>query len=130
MLPDRDLAFLTERWPDHELAEEAGGVAVVLHEYVMPPGFEPQTVDLLLRLPFGYPDSKPDMFWVAPGVVLHGQAPEATQVSETYLGRTWQRFSRHLPEGVWRSGLDNLQSYLALIATMLEREANTAPLAA
>jgi hypothetical protein len=40
---------------------------------------------------------------------------------ETYLGRTWQRFSRHLEAGAWRAGTDSLKSFLSLIISELER---------
>jgi hypothetical protein len=123
MLAERDMTCLAERWPGHELHPDSNGVAVILPNYRLPNEFSPNVVEMLLRLPFGFPDSQPDMFWVFPHVTIAGRTPEAATVVEQLLGRAWQRFSRHLPPGVWRPGIDDLQSYLALIATMLEREA-------
>jgi hypothetical protein len=98
---------------------------VVLHEYLLPAGYRPRRVDLLIRLPAGYPDSAPDMFWCDPAVVLErtGGAPEAATASEAYLGRSWQRFSRHLDAGLWQPARDRLQSYLALIRRNLAKGA-------
>jgi hypothetical protein len=123
MLAERDMAYLADRWPDHELHEDGGGVAVILPAFELPPKFGPRVVEMLLRLPFGFPDSQPDMFWVYPHVTIAGHAPAAAQVVEQLLGRPWQRFSRHLAPGVWRPGIDDLQRYVALISTILEREA-------
>ncbi len=122
MLPERDLAFLTEHVPGHRIEADGGLIAVVVPDYLLPAGFLPRTVELLLLIPFGYPDTPLDMFWVAPDVVLHGGPPAAT-CNEVHLGRSWQRFSRHLSQGVWRPGVDGIQSYLALLSTMLSREA-------
>lgn len=130
MLPAPDLAYLKERWPGHTLAQHGTSVAVVLPEFVLPEGFAPQTVDMLLQLPFGFPETAPDMFWVDPGVTLNGHVPPATEVRETVIGRSWQRFSRHLPPGAWKPGVDNLQSWVSLIQTMLSREACTGRAAA
>lgn len=126
--PDRD--YLATRWPDHQVLQDGGGVAVILRAFLLPAAFSPATVDLLLRLPFGFPDTQPDMFWVYPHVLLRGVPPVAASVIEHMHGLAWQRFSRHLPAGVWRPGIDNLQSYVALITTMLEREAGVSRRAA
>lgn len=121
MLADPDQRYLTECWPGHTVSEEGGQIVVVLPDFRVPEGFEPRTVEMLLMLPFGFPETQPDMFWVSPRVTLRGAAPQATEITQQILGRAWQRFSRHLAAGAWRSG-DNLKSWVTLISTMLERE--------
>lgn len=97
---------------------------LVIHEFPMPSGLSPAAVDLMVRLPPGYPDVPPDMFWCAPHVSRDdGGYPVAADVTETHLGRPWQRFSRHLPPGQWRPGTDGLQSYLRLVVRELEKAA-------
>lgn len=123
MLAERDQRYLDERWPNHEVLEDGGQIAVVLQGFRFPDGFAPRRADVLLRLPFGFPDSRPDMFWVEPEVLLYGAPPAASEQREVYLGRTWQRFSRHLQEGQWRPGTDGVQSYVTLLRLMLRREA-------
>ena len=130
MLPERDTAWLDAQWPEHRVGQDGGQVAVVLPDFGLPQGFNPGVVDVLLLAPFGYPDTPLDMFWVAPAVTLHGAMPQAATRNETHLGQTWQRFSRHLPPGIWRPGADGLQSYVALITTMLTREAGSTARAA
>ena len=81
-----------------------------------PAGYDRAEADLLIRLPAGFPDVAPDMWWFAPAVKLPGGATvQATDLTETYLGQEWQRWSRHFQPGQWRSGLDGLESDLALI---------------
>jgi hypothetical protein len=130
MLPEREVAYLAEHWPDAQVSQDGGMVAVVLPQFPFPAGFAPDRADLMLRLPFGFPDAKPDMFWVEPFVTVRGAQPVASEVREVHLGKTWQRFSRHLADQDWRSGVDGLRSYVALINSMLRREAGGEQVAA
>jgi hypothetical protein len=130
MLPEKDMTYLAEHWPGHRIEQDGAQIAVVLPDFRFPPGFQPERGDVLLLLPFGFPDTQPDMFWVDPPVALHGAAPAATEVREQHLGRTWQRFSRHLDASGWRPGTDGLQTYVALLRTRLRLEAGPAEQAA
>ena len=125
MLRTADEEFLERLGFEYEVASEGGLTAVVIKQWRLPPGYEPHEVDLLVRLPPGFPDAQPDMYWCDPPVRLAGSGsyPQAADLFETYLGRTWQRFSRHLPPGAWQPGSDSLESYLALIRTQLARTA-------
>ena len=97
-------------------------ICVVLRGWVLPRGFDKETADLLIRLASGYPDVPPDMWWFDPPIGLsNGGKPRNTGASETHLGRTWQRWSRHLNPGQWRSGVDCLETFLALVQQELER---------
>jgi len=44
-------------------------------------------------------------------------------VTEQYLGRSWQRWSRHFAAGQWQSGVDGLESYIALMRAEFETAA-------
>lgn len=112
----------------YEVSDESGLICVVIKGWSLPAGYEPPTVDLLLRLPPGFPDAQPDMYWCNPPVRVSatGAYPPAADQMEQYLGRTWQRFSRHLAGGAWQPGRDNLASYLALITQGLTRETGAA----
>jgi hypothetical protein len=62
------------------------------------------------------------MWWFDPPVRLaDGTALPATEVMQPMLNRNWQRWSRHFANGQWQSGVDGLESYLALIRRDLER---------
>lgn len=122
MLPAHDMAYVTERAISHSVTAEANMTCVVIREFALPPGFDRSQSDLLLRLSAGYPDVAPDMWWFDPPIKrADGQAIPATEVVEQHLSRRWQRWSRHFSNGQWQSGIDGLESYLALIRRELGR---------
>lgn len=122
MLPPTDAQYLNDRGLAHSVAAEGNMICVVLPKFPLPTGFEQTYSDLLLRLSIGYPDVPPDMWWFDPAIRrADGRVIPATEVVESYLGRRWQRWSRHFAPGQWRSGVDGLESFLALIRRELKR---------
>ena len=74
---------------------------------------------LLLRLPPGFPDATPDMFWVDPPLhTAEGATIPGTESIEQHAGRSWQRWSRHI-QGQWRPGIDNLATYMFYVRRCL-----------
>ena len=121
-LPHSDVNYLNERGLTHQVATESGMTCVVMPQWPLPSGFDRNVSDLLIRLSPGYPDVPPDMWWFSPHVNLkNGKALPATDVVESHLGRSWQRWSRHFNNGQWQSGIDGLESFLALIRQDLVR---------
>lgn len=121
MLPPYDSKYLSERVGNHSVASEANMICVILPSFTLPAGLNPTQSDLLVRISAGYPDVAPDMWWFDPPVArIDGQPIPATQVIERHLGRSWQRWSRHLTPGQWRSGIDGLESFLAIIRRELD----------
>lgn len=122
MLPTNDADYLAERALNHSVAAEANMTCVVFRAFALPVGFDHPQSDLLLRFSAGYPDVAPDMWWFDPPIRRKDGKPiPATDVIEHHLGRSWQRWSRHFGPGQWRSGVDGIQSFLALIRRELER---------
>lgn len=98
-----------------------GWTFVIVHDYPLPSGFLPATVDLLVKLPPSFPDAAPDMFWVKPQVrTATGAAPQGTSM-EPLMGTSWQRFSWHLNPGVWRPGVSTLRDFMRCVRARLER---------
>lgn len=121
-LPANDLKYLEERSIRSTVTTDANMTCLVFDAYQLPPGYDRSQSDLLLRLSPGYPDVPPDMWWFDPPVRLsNGQPVPATDCMEQHLGRSWQRWSRHLGPGQWRPGADCLETFLALIRRELER---------
>lgn len=109
-----------------DVVVDGGFVTLVIHEYPLPAGIEPRSTTLLLRLPPGFPDAAPDMFWVDPPVRGPGGAAiPGTESSQTFLDRTWQRWSRHI-QGQWRPGVDNLATYLAYVRRCFDQASGRA----
>jgi hypothetical protein len=103
--------------PDRaQLHQEPGGwLFLVISNYELPAGFQPNRVDLLLKLPPSFPDAAPDMFWVYPSVnAPSGCVPRASS-PEPLLGKAWQRFSWHLASGAWKPGISTLRDYLRCV---------------
>ena len=123
-LPASDMKYLAERGIEHRVSLEANMICVVLPNFTLPGGLDRARSDLLLRLNAGYPDVAPDMWWFDPPIRrADATMIEATQAMENHLGRIWQRWSRHFNAGQWRSGIDGLESFLALIRKELQRNA-------
>ncbi len=124
MLPNEDRAFLSRAFPGFSDQAENQMWCVVLPGFRLPEGLTDPTSDLLLRLAPGYPDIPPDMWWFSPAVCrIDGRCIVQTEVHERYLGRIWQRWSRHLPPGAWRPGIDGIEGYLALVRSELRAAA-------
>jgi E2/UBC family protein E len=121
-LPDSDTTYLTDRAIPHEVITDGGMTCVVFPGWRLPVGYDRESSDLMLRLQSGYPDIPPDMWWFDPAVHLaDGRGIQATDAVEQHLGRSWQRWSRHFQAGQWHSGIDGLESFLALIRRELDR---------
>ncbi|MHB1646593.1 MAG: E2/UBC family protein [bacterium] len=106
----------------YTLTSEANMMCLVIQGYNLPMGFDCERSDILLRLQSGYPDLPPDMWWFNPSIHrVDGKPIPQTEVIEHYLGRVWQRWSRHIPPKQWLSGVDSLESYFALIYKELEK---------
>lgn len=98
-----------------------GWTFLVISGYRLPRGYEPDSVQLLIKLPPTFPDAAPDMFWLWPAVrAPNGSPPRATS-AERLLGEEWQRFSWHLAPGGWAPGVSTLRDYLRCVAARFQR---------
>lgn len=123
-LPERDRRFLRERGFAWELVPDSasGGACLVVPAFdASGGGFNPVSTTLMVRIPPQYPMTPLDMWYCDPPIryAASGQFPPAAEVIEAHIGRSWQRFSRHL-NGAWQPGLDGLRSFFALIQRELQ----------
>jgi hypothetical protein len=119
MLREQDRDTLAATGLSYATSGDGGMTNLILKGFPVSPGLSTEKVDLLLRLPLGFPDAAPDMFWVYPSLKTEagGQIP-GTELLESHVGRTWQRWSRHIAQQ-WRPGIDNLETYLAYVRRCL-----------
>lgn len=124
-LPLADQQYLSRAGIAYRTFEDGTGMLnVELLDFEMPAGLNVPTANVLFRLSANYPDAPPDMWWLSPHLVVAGGKPiAATELTETYDGRVWQRWSRHLDPAVWRAGTDGLESYVRLLRTELSSAA-------
>jgi hypothetical protein len=121
-LPRRDVAFLNERGFKWDLTPGGDGAYLVIEGFdVSGGGFSPPDTSLMIRIPAQYPMTPLDMWYCDPPIRLtaSGQFAPASEVIEPHIGRSWQRFSRHL-NGVWQPGVDSLRSFFTLIQRELQ----------
>lgn len=122
-LSKQDSDFLTERGLKWEcIPDPKGSECLVIADFdVSGGGFSPTPTDLMIRIPAQYPLTPLDMWYCDPPIrfAATGQMARASQVTENYIGRSWQRFSRHL-NGRWRPGVDSLRSFFVLIQRELQ----------
>jgi len=126
LLCEEDTAFLKRKgWNCEVKAIEVDNgrkeLHIIIHSFPLPEKYRPTSVDLLVRQLPGYPETGMDMFWTRPDVVLaaNGVKPDRADVTESYAGIPWQRWSRHL--NAWRTGTDNLETFFAAIGRELNR---------
>lgn len=121
MLPLPDREFLERASITHRVFDDGTGMlSVELIDFPLPEGLNATHANILFRLSMSYPDTPPDMWWIIPHLApVGGGMIAATELIETYDGRSWQRWSRHLDAASWRSGIDGLESYVRLLRTEL-----------
>ena len=106
--------------PGAYLAGDDGPRYLVVPGFQLPEAWGRKVVTLLFLIPNGYPQTAPDMFWVAPEVQLaNGADPDRAGHRELHLGRQWQRFSWHYqdPNTAWRPTSSGLLSHLRFCAS-------------
>lgn len=128
MLDESDKTILDELGLTYSVVEEpqpnGTWTDIIISRYQLPSGFDRVAVDMLVRLPPGFPDAAPDNFWIAPEIRIArtGAFPRNADRIEKHQGRTWQFFSRHLSATPWRPGIDDLRSWLNIIRRSLEED--------
>lgn len=119
-LPELDSEYLNLKGFKWELPQP--GYLLLREVPVSLDVFDHAFVDVLIRIPNGYPTAALDMFYVLPELKLRstGGHPTAASAFEGHIGRNWQRFSRHLAAGAWKPGRDSIKSFLALVLSELQ----------
>jgi hypothetical protein len=103
------------------LPQADGWQFLVVEDYPIPDGYSASSARLLVKLPPGFPDAAPDMFWLSPAVLTAAGASPQGATSEVLLGQEWQRFSWHLRQGAWQPGISTLRDYMRCIRARLEK---------
>jgi hypothetical protein len=122
VLPDEDIAFLQAKGYKYTYTSDKGVGHLVIADFPFPAAYTPRIAELLIRVLSGYPNGQLDMFWTIPDVKLASNNifPQACAHKESYLNRTWQRWSRHW-QTEWRPGVDNLETFIGAIIHELNK---------
>jgi hypothetical protein len=116
LLPDADIETLRHRGLSWSAAIDGNMINLIIADYPLPPGYDVERAELLLRLPGAWPDGVPDMFFLIPHVRVKATSawPAAAATFPVIGDRQWQQWSRHFPN-LWRPGVDDLATYLAIV---------------
>lgn len=107
---------------DVEAHEEATVVDLIFRNFPTSAHYSLPTTTILLRVPKSYPDAGLDMFWTDVELALaNGGVPQGAGAIESYMGRSWRRFSWH--HGSWNPNVHNLHTYLDFVRRRF-RESN------
>lgn len=118
-LPSKDRRYLEDHGLAPEEVEDGGQKGLIFRGYKLPETLTPSVADLLILLPGTWPDTGTDMFFLAPWVKLAGTGgfPNAADAAHTFVGQSWQRWSRHNNE--WRPGIDGIWTVLRRVDAAL-----------
>lgn len=122
ILPSRCRLYLSESGIAFDEVDGAQK-AIILRAYPIPKGrYDAEQADILIVLPNGYPEVRPDMFFSLPWLKLvNGKYPKAADQPYDFNGQRWQRWSRHQDQ--WRPGIDGIWTMLRRIDAALEMAA-------
>ncbi len=92
-----DKKYLDDREYVYEVNETPNETLLIIKDYTVASRYDHQTVNVLVKIPKGYPITNLDMFWVYPYLKIKSTNayPPQADVFNDYLGDKWQRFSRH-----------------------------------
>ena len=69
---------------------------ILFRAFPLPPGWDRESVDLLVLIPPGYPETAPDNFHVQNGLRTEsGAGPGNYSENQEVLGESWAQFSYH-----------------------------------
>ena len=120
LTPD-DEGYLNAQYPGRwEPISEGGKNGLLIRGYRLPHGYAPETADLMVLIPPGYPAANLDMFYLSPPVRRKDGGVIAALSGEAHYGREWQRWSRHYE---WRPGVDCIATHLQRTENILRADA-------
>ncbi|MAO39397.1 MAG: hypothetical protein CMK70_03980 [Pseudohongiella sp.] len=123
-LLDKDVAYLDHLGLDWETRLVGERRWLLIHNHLLPSGYNCEQVDLAIEIPTTYPDATLDMFFVHPVLTLaNGGNIAQTESRINILGNVYQRWSRHL-NGItqWNPLTDSVITHLAVVEESLLRE--------
>ena len=124
-LPEEDVQYLDSLGLDWELIQEGNARGVVLYGFLMPQPFQPERLNLKIKMPQDYTSGAAlDMFFTDAHVIrTDGKGIERLTESAVFDGRKWWQWSRHYPKNTkWRPGINTLATHLSYVHHVLDEE--------
>lgn len=122
-LPRMDEDFLAARNLPWEAVVEGSTQWVVLHEFLLPPGYNVGKASVAVQIVAGYPVSPLDMAYFDPHLSRADGKAIAALSPHAFDGKQWQRWSRHRTDAnPWTPDEDNFGTHVAYVETWLQDE--------
>lgn len=118
MVPQELTDDLTQLGHPYEMVDEGPRIFIVFKDYSLPPGtYNMTSTDLMIFTTPLYPNAGFDMFWVSDKLTLNdGKNPKNGEAMESYMGKTWRRFSYHpYQEKPWDPSNDSVIGFMAYV---------------
>jgi len=127
LLPEADLEYLEARGLPWESIKDGGSQWLLVHEFVVPSGYDRDLVTAALLIAPQYPGAKIDMVYFSPALSrADGKAIPALTM-QAIGGSSFQRWSRHYNGDTWRLGVDDVGTHLLKVEEWLRREFRVRP---
>lgn len=127
-LPEEDIQFLDSLGINWEAIQEGNVRGVVLYGFIMPQPFQPEKLNLKIKMPLDYTSGAAlDMFFTDTHVMRTDEKGiERLTESVVFDGKKWWQWSRHYPENTkWRPGINTLATHISYVHHILEVEARS-----
>lgn len=125
-LSEEDVQYLDGLGLEWEAIQEGNARGVVLYGFLMPSPFQPEKLNLKIKMPSEYTSGAAlDMFFTDVQVTrTDGKEIKKLTESNVFDGKKWWQWSRHYPDNVkWRPGVNTLATHLSYIQHVLDEEA-------
>ena len=117
-LTEEDTEFLEAHF-NGRWEETPDGLGVIIKDFVIPAGYQPEKSNLLIMIPNSYPGAQLDMFYFEPPISRKDGAQIEALANEEHFDKTWQRWSRHYE---WNSEEDSLVSHIGFVTNQMQNE--------
>lgn len=127
-LPQADEEYLDGLGLKWETVIDCNVRWLLIHDWLLPAGYNYSRVTLALMIPCNYADSQIDMVFFKEHLVRRDGKLVPNLSAIQILGMQWQQWSRHRTQAnPWRIGVDDISSHLALVDEWLSREFTVRP---
>jgi hypothetical protein len=122
-LPAADEQYLNSLGLPWETVLDGQTQWVIIHEWLLPTGYNTEKTSVALLIPNNYADSQIDMVYFKVHLARYDGKGISSLSTQLIAGEEWQRWSRHRTgQNPWRPGIDDIASHLSLVDEWLRRE--------
>jgi len=125
-LPEEDIQYLDDLGLNWEAIQDGNARGVVLCGFQMPQPFQPERLNLKIKVPQDYTSGAAlDMYFTDQLVTRSdGKGIERLTESNHFDSKKWWQWSRHYPASTkWRPGINSLATHISYVQHILNEEA-------